>query len=143
MVDRICSESRDFSLLLKSPIVKTDQKIKIVCEIFTNKIQKLSLDFLKIIINKKREYLLEGVVKAFIALYKAEKNIETATVTTAVPISSALKEEIVLLLIHGILHLLGYDHEVSEQEDKKMRSKTRELFKFAFPKQTLAETCDY
>ena len=35
------------------------------------------------------------MAKAFIALYKSEKNIETATVTTAVPISSALKEEIV------------------------------------------------
>ncbi|MZG52568.1 MAG: rRNA maturation RNase YbeY [Nitrospinae bacterium] len=55
----------------------------------------------------------------------------------------ALKEEIVLLLIHGILHLLGYDHEVSEQEDKKMRSKTRELFKLTFPEQILADTCNY
>ena len=54
-----------------------------------------------------------------------------------------LKEEIVLLLIHGILHLLGYDHEASEQEDQKMRSKTRELFKLAFPKQILADTCNY
>ena len=54
-----------------------------------------------------------------------------------------LKEEIILLLIHGILHLLGYDHEVSEKEDKKMRSKTRELFKLAFPKQILADTCNY
>ena len=54
-----------------------------------------------------------------------------------------LKEEIVLLLIHGILHLLGYNHEISKQEDKKMRSKTRELFKLAFPKQILADTCNY
>ena len=54
-----------------------------------------------------------------------------------------LKEEIVLLLIHGILHLLGYDHEISVQEDKKMRNKTRELFKLAFPEQILADTCNY
>ena len=54
-----------------------------------------------------------------------------------------LKEEIVLLLIHGILHLLGYDHEASEQEDQKMRSKTRELFKLAFPKKFLDDTCNY
>ena len=37
----------------------------------------------------------------------------------------AFKEEIILLLIHGILHLLGYDHEISEQEEIKMRKKTR------------------
>ncbi|MEK9629875.1 MAG: rRNA maturation RNase YbeY [Nitrospinota bacterium] len=53
------------------------------------------------------------------------------------------KEEIILLLIHGILHLLGYDHEISEQEDKKMRSKTRELFKLVFPEKRLADTCNY
>ncbi len=52
-------------------------------------------------------------------------------------------EEIVLLLIHGILHLLGYDHEISEKEDKKMRSKTRELFNLVFPQKMLADSCNY
>ena len=33
----------------------------------------------------------------------------------------SVKEEILRLLTHGILHLVGYDHEfVSEQESKKM-----------------------
>lgn len=31
------------------------------------------------------------------------------------------------LLIHGILHLSGYDHEISEKEDKKMTEKSIEL----------------
>ena len=53
------------------------------------------------------------------------------------------KEEVILLLIHGILHLLGYDHEISEQEEKQMRNKTRELFKLIFPKRLLADSCNY
>jgi len=53
------------------------------------------------------------------------------------------KEEIILLLIHGILHLLGYDHEISEQEEIKMRNKTRELFKLVFPERILADSCNY
>ena len=53
------------------------------------------------------------------------------------------KEEIILLLIHGILHLLGYDHEISEKEEKKMRNKTRELFKMVFPERMLADSCNY
>ena len=53
------------------------------------------------------------------------------------------KEEIILLLIHGILHLLGYDHEISEKEETKMRNKTRELFKLVFPKRMLADSCNY
>ena len=53
------------------------------------------------------------------------------------------KEEIILLLIHGILHLLGYDHEISEKEEEKMRNKTRELFKLVFPERMLADSCNY
>ena len=55
----------------------------------------------------------------------------------------AFKEEIILLLIHGILHLLGYDHEISEQEEIKMRNKTRELFKEIFPETILADSCNF
>lgn len=38
-------------------------------------------------------------------------------------------ERLVFLLLHGILHLCGYDHERSgEAEAKKMRLKERQLF---------------
>jgi len=37
-------------------------------------------------------------------------------------------EEINRLLIHGILHLTGYDHERSEYHGRKMRKKEQELF---------------
>ena len=55
----------------------------------------------------------------------------------------AFNEEIILLLIHGILHLLGYDHEISEQEEIKMRDKTRELFKKIFPETVLIDSCNF
>ncbi len=35
-------------------------------------------------------------------------------------IGFTLKEEVLRLLIHGILHLLGYDHERSEEDEKIM-----------------------
>ena len=36
---------------------------------------------------------------------------------------SPLQKELAKVLIHGILHLLGYDHEESEKEAEKMRKK--------------------
>jgi probable rRNA maturation factor len=42
---------------------------------------------------------------------------------------STLHERLVFLLLHGILHLCGYDHERSgEQEAKRMVAKERQLF---------------
>ena len=91
----LCLESKDLSLLLKSPIVKTDHKQKIFDQIFGNKTSKTGMAFIKIILAKKREYILAEIAKGFIGLYKTHKNIETATVTTAAPISEDLKTKII------------------------------------------------
>ena len=55
----------------------------------------------------------------------------------------SLEEEITLLLIHGILHLLGYDHAISDLEDERMRKKTRELFGLIYPQKKLSDTCNF
>lgn len=43
-------------------------------------------------------------------------------------------EMIILLLIHGILHLVGYEHEESKTEARKMALKQKELFKLVIEK---------
>jgi probable rRNA maturation factor len=40
-----------------------------------------------------------------------------------------LEEELDFLLVHGILHLLGYDHEKSPSEAKIMRGEEKEILK--------------
>jgi probable rRNA maturation factor len=39
------------------------------------------------------------------------------------------EERFTQLLIHGILHLLGYDHEASERQAEEMDRKTEELLR--------------
>lgn len=41
----------------------------------------------------------------------------------------SLADEVCVLLIHGILHLLGYDHETPGSQAKTMRKKEKELFR--------------
>ena len=40
---------------------------------------------------------------------------------------STLAGEVDRLLVHGILHLAGYDHEVSPREERRMKRKEREM----------------
>ena len=68
-------------------------------------------------------------------------SIETAK-RQAVKHGLTLEEEIVLLLIHGILHLLGFDHELSNEESCRMKQKTRELFDWIFPNKKPEEPCN-
>jgi probable rRNA maturation factor len=46
----------------------------------------------------------------------------------------SLGRELALLIIHGLLHLLGYDHEES-LEERNMRAKEKELLERYSPKQ--------
>ena len=40
-----------------------------------------------------------------------------------------LKERVSQLLVHGILHLIGFDHEISEKNAKKMENKSLEILR--------------
>jgi probable rRNA maturation factor len=53
-------------------------------------------------------------------------SVETAQ-RQAKEANTTLKDEITFLLIHGILHLLSYDHEGSVVKAREMKAKEREL----------------
>lgn len=41
----------------------------------------------------------------------------------------SLEDELLFLLVHGILHLMGYDHEAGVEEKRRMEKKQRELIR--------------
>ena len=96
LLDSVFKENKDLSLLLKSPIVKTDQKLSIFKQIFDSKIGEVSMAFINIITTKKRESLLALIASSFISLYKEHNKIETASVITATPLDEILRLMIVL-----------------------------------------------
>lgn len=58
-----------------------------------------------------------------------EKALEQAEIR-----GTSLEEELTFLLIHGILHLVGYDHEKKGSEREKMRKKEKEVYKVVMGK---------
>jgi F-type H+-transporting ATPase subunit delta len=90
----VCKSNREFGLMLKSPIIQTSLKLKIITSIFGNKIAKLTLSFLSLITRKKREVLIPDIALAFIDLYKDHKGILPTHLKTAGPITDALRSEV-------------------------------------------------
>lgn len=56
-----------------------------------------------------------------ISLDTAEREATSAGIT--------MEERVSQLLVHGILHLFGYDHETSPDDEIKMSSKSLELLR--------------
>jgi F-type H+-transporting ATPase subunit delta len=91
----ICKGNSDFVQLLKSPIVNPTVKQKIVGAVTENKVGKLVASFNHLIIAKGRESYLPEVVDTFIEQYKTYNGIKTVKLTTAAPLSDAVKQSIV------------------------------------------------
>jgi len=110
-----CKESKELSLLLKSPVVKSDKKVAILNEVFSS-FSTLSKSFINIITNKKREMLLEEIAERFLLVYKQHKGIESAVVTTAIPLDNDLRAAIQAFVEkHG-----GGQVELTEKVDEKL-----------------------
>ena len=86
--------SRELVVLLKSPIIKGDKKIKVLDAIGAGRISIITATFNKLLVRKNRESYLPEIVHAFIDQYKVHKGIHVAKLTTAVPVSEELKESI-------------------------------------------------
>ena len=89
-----CNENHSLMAVLKSPIIDGDKKTAVLEGIFSKHFNKLSLDFMRIIVRKRRESYLLAIALEFLELYKGLHNIVTASVTTAAPINDAAKEQI-------------------------------------------------
>jgi F-type H+-transporting ATPase subunit delta len=91
----LCKGNRDFVTMLRSPVIKSDAKGKIVKAVAQNNIGLLTNSFIQLLINKGRESALPEITTEFIKQYKAIKQIHTVKLTTATKVSDDLKNAIV------------------------------------------------
>ncbi len=91
----VCKESREFVNVLRSPIIKSDKKQKIVDAVIKDKVNELTDTFTHLLVRKGRESNLPEIITAFINQYKEYKHIYSVKLTTAAPLSEELKAAIV------------------------------------------------
>jgi F-type H+-transporting ATPase subunit delta len=94
----VCKSSDDFILLLESPVVKTSKKAALIKQIFKGTLHELTLNFLVLIVQKKREEYIPGICRNFLGLTRRDQNIKSAVLTTAAEISEATIQNIKVLL---------------------------------------------
>ncbi len=93
MISKAISESKDLQVMLKSPVIRSSVKRSVLTEIFGKKVNPLTEKVISLLIENGRIELLEPVAKEYVLIYDYLKGIETALVTTAVPLSKDLEKE--------------------------------------------------
>ncbi len=91
LLDSICSQSQEFVLMLRSPVIPGQKKIAVINAVVSDKMKELTKAFVTLLVNKGREETLPEIAKAFIDQYKVLKNIRTVNVITATPMDEKMK----------------------------------------------------
>lgn len=104
--------------VLRAPTIPTQRKRELVRHTFTDRVGPLTLRFLTLVIDRRREAILPDVYAEFQRLANAHRNIMTVEVTAATPLTDAERASLsgalarrtgkqVILQVHLDPELLG------------------------------------
>lgn len=94
LIANTISESKELQIMLKSPIIKSDVKSKVLKAIFETHINNLSKGLLDLLIENKRIELLLVTAKEYTLIFDYLMGYEVAIVTTAIPLSTEMEKTI-------------------------------------------------
>jgi F-type H+-transporting ATPase subunit delta len=86
--------SREFQHLLKSPIVQSERKVTVLRNIFADKVSPTTMNFLLLLLEKKREAALPNIVTSFDEQYNQHMGIADVTIRSAIELDEAQKNSI-------------------------------------------------
>src|SRR4051794_27669996 len=72
---KVCKESRPFAMMLRSPVIRHEQKKAILAKIFTGRVHPLTLAIFNMLTVKNRESLLPTIAAEFHNAYNEYKGI--------------------------------------------------------------------
>ncbi len=84
----------DLSALFKSPIISIDKKTSVIESLYGGKLNKVTLQFLQLLINKKREGGIKEILSSFIDQYRAVNNIGKLVIISASPLTDSVREKL-------------------------------------------------
>ena len=90
----LCRESDDFMVFLQSSVVRKSKKAALFTQIFRDSVHPLTLRFLILLTENRREEKLPDICRDLIDLVRDHKGITPVTVTTAMPMNQELRSNI-------------------------------------------------
>lgn len=92
LFSRVCKENRNFVAMLRSPVIRHENKRAILQKLFSGKVNALTMAMITLITRKNRELILPTMASEFHNAYNTYKGIGKAFLTTTVPPDKELLE---------------------------------------------------
>lgn len=83
-----------FYELYRTPKIDKTEKKRIIDTVFANHTQQVLINFLKVLIDKRRTFHVLGIFESFEALYRDHFKIQKATVKTVTPLTEAQVQQL-------------------------------------------------
>ena len=88
------NQSSDFSDAMTSPVLEVEAKKEVLEKIFSKELTPSFLNLLKLLADRQRIGLLDSVLERLLELYREQRNIALATVTSATSLTEGQQEKI-------------------------------------------------
>ena len=88
------TNNNDLMILLNSPVIKASDKLKVLKNLFSTKIETVSLGLFDLLQENKRLNMLLSIAKQYSIIYDFLKRVQVAKVTTAVPLTKELETKV-------------------------------------------------
>jgi F-type H+-transporting ATPase subunit delta len=86
-IEETIHSSKPLRAMLASPIVRGEQQIAVLNEIFGKQVGAELMSFMRLLVKKGRAGLLLGTAEEFRKMLDVRRNITSATITSATPLS--------------------------------------------------------
>jgi len=92
-VDATIDASKELRAVLKSPVIKANDKKEALLKIFNGQ-SSITADLINVLVANGRTDILGDVAKGYVALYNETKGVKVVKVTTAVPLTSEIEAQV-------------------------------------------------
>lgn len=86
-IKKVFDGSRELRRFIDSPIISAEKKLSILRELFVSRVSKRAMSFIELLIEKKREDSMLGIVEQYMVLRDAKYGIINVDVSSAVEIT--------------------------------------------------------
>lgn len=94
-ITQVLETDKRFASFMANPAYNRDTKLKLIENVFSDRVTALTMQLLRLLLEKRREGLLAAVADKFEQLRREASNTLFAQVTSAVPLTDAEKKAIV------------------------------------------------